>query len=89
MIVPQDRFTLKSGEKSVIEYRFDSGVAKYLFCKFSGIKSFYIPRSHSDGVSINARCLDPETVEDTNIKQFDGHNWERYYPECRAEGYSN
>jgi hypothetical protein len=89
MIVPQDRFTLKSGEESLIEYTFDSGVAKHLFCKFCGIKSFYIPRSHPDGVSINARCLDPGTIEDMNIKPFDGKNWEKYYPQGRAEGYSN
>jgi hypothetical protein len=89
MIVPQDRFTLKSGEESLIEYTFDSGVAKHRFCKFCGIKSFYIPRSHPDGVSINARCLDPGTVEDMKIKQFDGQNWERYYPNGQAKGYSN
>ena len=72
MIVPPDRFTLKSGEESLTEYRFDSGVAKHLFYKFCGIKSFYIPRSHPDGVSVNARCLDPGTIEDMNVKPFDG-----------------
>nr|CAP47607.1 putative integron gene cassette protein [uncultured bacterium] len=89
MIVPRDRFTLKSGKENLAEYTFNTGTAKHLFCKFCGIKSFYIPRSHPDGVSINARCLDAETVEDINIKQFDGQNWERYYPKGRAEGYSN
>ena len=89
MTVPRDRFTLKSGEESLTEYTFDSGVAKHLFCKHCGIKSFYIPRSHPDGVSVNASCLDPGTVEDMNIKQFDGQNWELYYPKGRAEGYSN
>jgi len=57
MIVPQDRFTLLSGEESLTEYRFDSGVAKHLFCKFCGIKSFYIPRSHPDGGFISGRGL--------------------------------
>jgi len=89
MIVPQDRFTLKSGEDSLTEYRFDSGVAKHLFCKHCGIKSFYIPRSHPDGISVNARCLDSGTVEKMNITQFDGQNWERYYPKGKADGYSN
>ena len=89
MIVPRDRFTILSGEESLTEYTFDSGVAKHLFCKFCGIKSFYIPRSHPDGVSVNARCLDPGTVEKMNIKQFDGQNWELYYPKGQAEGYSN
>ena len=89
MIVPRDRFTLISGEEWLTEYTFDTRVAKHLFCKDCGIKSFYIPRSHPDGVSVNARCLDPGTVEEMIVKPFDGQNWERYYPKCQAEGYSN
>lgn len=89
MIVPKDRFTLVSGEDCLVEYRFDSGEARHLFCKYCGIKSFYIPRSHPDGVSVNARCIDPGTVEKMNIKPFDGQNWERYYPQGRAEGFPN
>jgi hypothetical protein len=89
MIVPKNRFTLKSGENSLTEYTFDSGVAKHLFCKHCGIKSFYIPRSHPDGISVNARCLDSGTVEKMNITQFDGQNWEQYYPKGMADGYSN
>jgi len=89
MIVSRDRFTLKSGEECLIEYTFDSGVAKHLFCKHCGIKSFYIPRSHPDGVSVNARCLEPGTVETMNITEFDGQNWERYYPNGRADDYPN
>ena len=87
LIVPPNRFTLISGEESLTEYRFDNGVAKHLFCKYCGIKSFYIPRSHPDGVSVNARCLDPGSVQEMNIKPFDGKNWERYYPKGRAESY--
>lgn len=89
MIVPRDRFTLISGEECLTEYTFDSGVAKHLFCKHCGIKSFYSPRSHPDGVSINASCLDPGTIEKMNVTKFDGQNWERYYPSGRADGYPN
>lgn len=89
MIVPKDRFSLKSGEECLTEYTFDSGEAKHLFCKHCGIKSFYIPRSHPDGINVNARCLDPGTVEKTNVTPFDGQNWELYYPKGRADGYSN
>jgi len=89
MIISKERFTLKSGEEYLTEYTFDSGVAKHLFCKHCGIKSFYIPRSHPDGVSVNARCLDPGTVEEMIIKPFDGQNWVKHYPKGRAEGYSN
>ena len=89
MIVPKDHFSLKSGEECLTEYTFDSGVAKHLFCKYCGIKSFYIPRSHPDGISINARCLEPGTVEKMNVTPFDGKNWERYYPSGRADRFSN
>jgi hypothetical protein len=89
LTVPRERFTLKSGEECLAEYTFNTGIAKHLFCKFCGVKSFYIPRSHPDGVSVNARCLDPGTIQEMKIKQFDGQNWERHYPKGRAEGYSN
>ena len=89
VIVPKERFRLLSGADSLNEYTFDSGEAKHLFCSHCGIKSFYLPRSHPDGVSVNARCLDPGTVEKMNITPFDGQNWERYYPKGRADGYPN
>ena len=89
LTVPRDRFTLISGEESLTEYTFDSGVAKHLFCKNCRIKSFYIPRSHPDGVSVNARCLDSGTVKKMHIKPFDGKNWEQRYPKGRADGFSN
>jgi hypothetical protein len=87
LIVPRDRFTLKSGEDSLTEYTFNTGTARHLFCKSCGIKSFYIPRSHPDGVSVNVSCIDPGTVKEMVIKEFDGQNWERYYPKGRAETY--
>lgn len=87
LIVPKDRFCLISGEESLTEYRFNTGVAKHTFCKHCGIKAFYTPRSHPDGISVNARCLDPETVEDLRVTEVDGQNWEQFYPEGRAESY--
>ncbi|MGD8351089.1 MAG: GFA family protein [Gammaproteobacteria bacterium] len=89
LIVPGERFTLLSGEDCLTDYRFDSGEARHLFCKHCGIKSFYYPRSHPHGVSVNARCLDPGTVEEMKVTQIDGQNWEQEYPEGRAESYPN
>ncbi len=51
----------------------------------SGIKSFYVPRSHPDGFSVNARCLDEGTVRSMNITPFNGREWEKQYPKGRAE----
>ena len=85
LIVPKSRFKLLSGEDSLTTYRFNTGVAKHLFCSTCGIKSFYVPRSHPDGYSVNARCLDEGTVEGMTVKPFDGKNWEKQYPAGRGE----
>jgi hypothetical protein len=87
LIVPKDRFTLQSGQDDLTEYTFNTGIATHLFCKHCGIKSFYIPRSHPDGVSVNARCLDPGTTGGMKIVRFDGQHWEEHYPKGRADGY--
>ena len=49
------------------------------------VKSFYVPRSHPDGYSVNARCLDAGTVEQMTIVPLDGRNWEQSYPKGRGE----
>lgn len=76
LIVPKSRFRLLAGEESITTYTFGTGVAKHFFCKVCGIKSFYVPRSDPDGISVNARCLDPGTVTRMEIRPFDGRNWE-------------
>ena len=76
LIVPRERFRLTAGEESLTIYTFNTGVAQHFFCKVCGIKSFYVPRSDPDRVSVNARCLDPGTVTSMEVKPFDGRNWE-------------
>ena len=77
LIVAASDFRLLQGEEALETYRFNSRIAKHSFCRHCGIKSFYIPRSHPNGVSVNVNCLDPETIEAINIKPFDGRNWEQ------------
>jgi len=76
LVVPKSRFRLLQGEESITTYTFNTGVAKHYFCKVCGIKSFYVPRSDPDGISVNARCLDPGTVTRMDVRPFDGRNWE-------------
>lgn len=78
LIVPQSRFRLLQGEDCLTTYTFDTGEAKHKFCKICGIKSFYIPRSNPDGISVNARCLDDATINSITIEFFDGKNWEQH-----------
>jgi hypothetical protein len=77
LIVPAERFKLISGRESLSIYSFNTHTAKHFFCSTCGIKSFYIPRSHPDGVSVNARCIDSDTVESMSVHAFDGRNWEQ------------
>ena len=76
-IVPASRFQLFSGAEMLTEYRFNTGVARHLFCKVCGVKSFYVPRSNPDGFSVNVNCVNwPDTVNLIE-EQFDGRNWEQ------------
>ena len=71
LIVPASRFRLLAGEDALVEYRFNTGTARHLFCRHCGVKPFYVPRSHPDGWSVNVRCIDAGTVERTTISAFD------------------
>ena len=85
LIVPADRFKLISGSEVLATYSFNTHTAKHLFCSVCGIKSFYVPRSHPDGFSVNARCLDPGTVQELSITQVNGREGEKQYPKGRGE----
>jgi hypothetical protein len=84
LIVPLDRFRLLQGEDALTTYTFNTGTARHLFCSRCGIKSFYVPRSHPDGISVNARCLDEGTVEGMTIDKVNGRDWERHYTAGRG-----
>src|SRR5437899_13098634 len=85
LTVPKSRFKLLSGAEALTTYRFNTGTAKHLFCSTCGIKSFYVPRSHPDGFSVNARCVDVATSRDVIISQFSGQEWDRQYPTGRGQ----
>ncbi len=77
LIVEKDQFKLLSGEDAITTYTFNTETAKHTFCSHCGIKSFYVPRSHPNGVSVNVNCLDLSTVKGVDLSQFDGENWEK------------
>jgi hypothetical protein len=76
LIVPAARFRLLQGVADLATYTFNTRAAKHYFCSHCGIKSFYVPRSHPDGVSVNARCLSGDTIKSTSVTSFDGRDWE-------------
>jgi hypothetical protein len=84
LTVKKEQFKLLSGEDALTLYQFNTRTAKHYFCRYCGIKSFYVPRSHPDGYSVNARCLDEGTVTGMTVRKIDGKNWEKQYPAGRG-----
>lgn len=78
-MVPRADLTLLTPWEALSEYRFNTGVARHLFCRTCGIKSFYVPRSDPDRYSINVRCL--QDVDGTTLERvpFDGQNWDAHH----------
>ena len=83
LIVPAARFTLLSGREALSTYTFNTHVAQHYFCATCGVKSFYLPRSHPDGISVNVRCIDSGTIEGMTVRPFDGLDWEKGRAEWR------
>lgn len=77
LIVSGAEFRLLQGIDDLTTYSFNTGVAQHHFCRSCGVKSFYVPRSHPDGVSVNVHCLDKGTVEKVTVTAFDGQNWDQ------------
>ena len=77
LIVPDDQFKLLQGKESLTLYTFNTRAAKHFFCSVCGVKSFYKPRSHPEGISVNARCIDAGSIESMSITPFDGRDWEK------------
>ena len=77
LIVAKKDFRLLRGDKQITTYTFNTGAAKHMFCAICGIKSFYVPRSHPDGYSVNFRCLNGEEFKSVITTEFDGSHWEQ------------
>jgi hypothetical protein len=81
LLVPASDFELLSGRANLSTYEFNTRAAKHHFCRTCGIHSFYVPRSHPDGFSVNARCLDGVNLAWFERAAFDGKNWEAHVAE--------
>ena len=75
--VRREDFELLSGADALTTYRFNTGAAEHIFCRFCGIHSYGVPRVRPYGITINARCIDDiERSALTPRRFFDGQNWE-------------
>ena len=85
-IVDKSQFKLLKGKKYLSTYTFNTNVAKHLFCKNCGIKSFYIPRSHPDSISVNLNCIHSKTINNVKIIKFDGNHWKKNINKIKSFG---
>jgi hypothetical protein len=85
--VEPENFELLRGKNSLTTYTFGTGVAQHTFCSHCGMHAFYVPRSQSDSISVNARCLDD--IDGPSLKPvrfFDGRHWEEAQRRRITEG---
>ena len=76
LIVEREDFRLLSGGEALLTYTFGTHIASHHFCGVCGIHSFYVPRSHPEGIDVNVRCLDGDVLERFQVIPFDGQRWE-------------
>ena len=59
-----------------------------MFCKICGVQSYYQPRSNPDGYAITLACIKKEEIESSEMKHFDGINWEKYIFKSKIQKFS-
>jgi hypothetical protein len=77
LIVEPSQFRLLTPTTELSLYQFNTNMAKHYFCSVCGIHSYYIPRSHPDKIDVNVRCLEGVALQDLNVQQFNGREWEQ------------
>ncbi|MBI4836058.1 MAG: GFA family protein [Candidatus Abawacabacteria bacterium] len=74
VFVPEEKFSLISGEDVLTDYQFGKRVIHHYFCSLCGILSFGAG-SDAEGKkmrAINVRCLDDIDLDQISIHHFDG-----------------
>jgi hypothetical protein len=84
--VAKKDFQLMQGEDDLAEYQFNTGTARHLFCRYCGVKSFYVPRSHPGGYSVNLNCLELDKDITIETGNFDGRHWRRNIKSLLEDG---
>ena len=76
---PADRFTLRSGDDALTEYRFNTHSINHVFCARCGIKSFARGKmpDGSPMVAVNVRCLDGVDLDALKVQKYDGRSRSR------------
>jgi hypothetical protein len=65
-----------TGEADLVLYEFNTKTAKHYFCGHCGVHPFIRPRLAPSQWAVNVRCLDGVDLSSTEVRPFDGANWE-------------
>ena len=87
-VVPLANFHLLSGQNVLTEYKFNTMVAKHVFCSYCGVQAYYTPRSNPDGIAVTLACISQDEIESYEIRKFDGNNWEDFINDSGISAFS-
>jgi hypothetical protein len=75
--VPAGQFTLRSGDRDLLDHQFNKKVIHHLFCRHCGIESFARGTTPEGGemVALNVRCLDGVDLASVNPIPVDGRSF--------------
>lgn len=76
LLVEREDFEWLAGQDAISTYTFNTHTAQHTFCSTCGMHPFYVPRSHPEGIDVNARALDDIPVSAFEVTRFDGAHWE-------------
>lgn len=73
MIVPEDKFTLRTGADNLTYYKFNKNVIDHTFCKTCGVTCFASSVMNGTPMkAINIRCIEGIDLTNVPLKHFDG-----------------
>ncbi len=72
--IPKAQFTLKNGEDSLTEYRFNTKHIAHTFCKVCGVQCFgsAVGTDGDTTFAVNVNTLENFSFIDVEIQDFDG-----------------
>lgn len=74
MVVPDSKFTLRTGGDNLTHYKFNKNVIDHTFCKTCGVTCFASAKM-PDGTpskAINLRCIEGVDLKNIPLQHFDG-----------------
>lgn len=74
--LPKKQCVIESGENQEVEYRFNKGAIKHLFCKMCGVQVYAESKMNDeDMMAINLRTVDDVDIESLKRNAYNGKDY--------------